>query len=200
MNQFDLGYEVVNLFKDLDEVQVVFFRGSLAEGVVDPYSDIDIGIDVSGSDNAAFTQTIIHRMQAHFDLHFYDWATSLLPDSYVLTFFIKHTPAFWNIDFDCTATPHVATLHRDDVRATLNKTAHTLKAWVHMAKYYIRQQDGIEDQIRRRGEQWLPGQDTSDLSPSQIMKAILDHLHRQAGGEFSGFFEACYEMYAREIA
>ena len=192
MNQLEVAHKVIDLFKDLEEVQEVFLRGSLAGGTIDRYSDIDIGIDVSGYDNARFTQTIIDRMSQTFDLHFYDWATSLLPDSYVLTFFIKDLPVFWNVDFDCTATPHAGTLQRDTMRNALNMVTHTLKAWVHMNKYYIRGQEGIEDRIRQRGEQWLPDQDTSQMSPDQIMRAILDHLHRRSDGAYEAFFEVCY--------
>lgn len=199
LTQLDLAREVIGLFKDLDDVRSVFLRGSLVEGIFDRYSDIDIGIDVSGSDNARFTETIIERMQAHFDLHFHDWATSLLPDQYILTFFVKDVPIYWNIDFDCTATPHAGTLQREEVRVTLNMISHALKPWVHMMKYLIRGQEGIEDRIRMKGKQQFPGVDLQNHSPQQILRAMLDDLYQRADGQFSEFFAVCYQVYDDEM-
>ena len=199
MTQLDFAREVIGLFRDLDDVRSVFLRGSLAEGTVDRYSDIDIGIDVSGSDNARFTGTIIERMQTHFDLHFHDWATSLLPDQYILTFFVKDVPIYWNIDFDCTATPHAGTLQRDEVRATMNMISHALKPWIHMTKYLIRGREGIEDRIRMKGKQQLPGVDLQNYSAPQILKAMLDDLYQRADGQFPAFFAACYQVYEEQM-
>ncbi|TFB13463.1 hypothetical protein E3U55_15940 [Filobacillus milosensis] len=41
--------EIINILKDYPEVNDVFIRGSLSKkSHIDKYSDIDIGIDVSG--------------------------------------------------------------------------------------------------------------------------------------------------------
>lgn len=48
-----IAQQIVAIFRSDPAVKRAFLRGSLLDGCVDAYSDIDIGIDVSGHDNAA---------------------------------------------------------------------------------------------------------------------------------------------------
>ena len=52
--RFEIASHIIQLFRDQPEVANVFPRGSLATRSLDEYSDIDIGIDVSGHDNGKF--------------------------------------------------------------------------------------------------------------------------------------------------
>ena len=195
--RLEIYREVSALFAADEQVREIVLRGSLTEGRADRFSDIDIGIDVSGGDNAAFALAIPERMHRHFDLHFHDWAGSLMPEQYVISFFVKGQPLFWNIDIDCTAAPHNGRLQRNDIDE--HPIAHRLKVWPMACKYLLRGADGAEAQIRRHAGNVLPGVDVADWSAPRILRAILDELHDRAGGDFAEFFADCYALWDEEF-
>ena len=52
--RIEIAEQVIAFFKQQDLVKHAFLRGSLASKGGDQFSDIDIGVDVSGSDNGQF--------------------------------------------------------------------------------------------------------------------------------------------------
>jgi len=189
--------QILAIFRDDAPVKSAFLRGSLLDGCVDAYSDIDIGIDVSGHDNAAYCKVIIETMDRCFDLHFHDWACSLMPQSYVLTFYIKGLPIFWNVDFECMATPHHATLTRQTVKR--DSVAGYLKVWVLNAKYLLRRVPGIEQQVLDFGKRALGLDALHDMGSIEVMSTILNHLRKQALPRHREFLDACQEVYECQL-
>lgn len=192
-----VAQRVLALFREDIRVKNAFLRGSLRDGHVDAYSDIDVGIDVSGHDNAAYCQTIIETMSQSFDLHFYDWACSLMPQSYVLTFYIKDLPIFWNVDFECVATPHHATLTRQVVAR--DRVAGLFKVWALNAKYILRGVPRIEQQVLDFGKRALGDDTLNDARPIEVMATVLNHLRNLAHPKHLDFADACQKVYEQEL-
>lgn len=64
--RLEIAEDFITIFRQHPHVQSAFTRGSLARGTMDRFSDIDIGVDVSGYDNATFLLKIPALVQAHF--------------------------------------------------------------------------------------------------------------------------------------
>ena len=162
-------------------------RGSLATSQADEFSDIDIAVDVSGADNGHFATTVPAALHARLPVLFSDWAPSLLPDQYVQSCFLENTPIFWNVDVECTATPHVPSLQR----VTVNHHDHLLKLWVLDAKYVLRGDARAEAQVRRLAARVLPAAEAATAAPGVLMRRVLDELWRTAQPSRASFLERC---------
>lgn len=180
----------MRLFEGVDGVRRVFLRGSLANGTCDQYSDIDVGVDVSGRDNAEFTQTIISVMRDNLDLHFHDWATSLLPEQYVIAFYLKGAPLFWYVDVFCAATPHVPSLTREHVAN--DPIAHLIKLWAIHAKYVLRGK--VHENLPILAVRTLGPDYPRDTPPVRLLKLTLDAITERANGQFPELIEKCWEV------
>ena len=125
----------------------VWLRGSLSDGKIDEYSDIDIGLLGKRIRDREICDQVVSFMDSQFAVEFYDWAKSLLPEKCVITFFLKDLPIHWNIDFEIAVPVENRTLSRDDVE--YDELEHDLKIWVLASKYLIRGTDEHKDQINR---------------------------------------------------
>ena len=195
--RFEIASRIMRLFEDLPEVADVFPRGTLATRSLDEYSDIDIGIDVSGHDNGQFAWMVAAFMHKAFDLHFSDWAPSLIPRNYVQTLFIKGLPVFWNVDIEVTATPHCATVTRNDVKRT--SIQGSLKDWVINTQYLLRRTQGIEQQIGEYYRRVLGEAPTGPCTPEELLEIVLDELRSRSVGQFSDFIQSCYDVHDRYL-
>jgi predicted nucleotidyltransferase len=189
--------KILALFKSDPRVSRAYLRGSLSQGPVDEYSDIDIGVDVSGYDNAAYCQIIIDTMNRMFPLHFHDWACSLMPDSYVITFYIKGLPIFWNVDFECVATPHHARLTREAVES--DAVSGLLKVWALNAKYLLRKTPGSDKQAIEFGQRALGLTSLGKMNAIEVMSAVLTDLRAKAQPQHREFVLACEEVCDRHL-
>ena len=192
-----VAQQILDIFRNDHCVKGASLRGSLLDGCVDAYSDIDIRVDVSGCDNAAYCQTVIETMERHFDLHFHDWRRSLMPQSYVLAFFIKGLPIFWNIDLECSADPHHPTLTRDAV--TRDVTASLLKLWALNAKYILRRLPGVEQRIQGSGKRALGVDTLASMNSREIMGRVLANLTARAQPQLHEFAAECQKVYERQL-
>ncbi len=188
--------QIKDVFSRYGEVGRVELRGSLLQASFDRFADIDIGIDVSGHDNVAFMWKIIEVMKRHFDVHFHDWAGSLLPGQLVVSFYIKNLPIYWNIDVDCTATLHTDSLQREAIDN--DEVAHRLKPWAITCKYLMRGTVGAEH-VRGLAGRVLPERPLEGLSVLDLMREMLDELERQAVGRYAGFFAECRATYKKDL-
>lgn len=136
-------------------------------------------------------------MSQSFNLHFYDWACSLMPQSYVLTFYIKGLPVFWNVDVECTATPHHGTLTREAVDR--DPVAGLLKVWALDAKYILRRVLGIDRQVRAFGQRTFKGEALDGRECAEVMAMVLDHLRSRIQPRHREFYAACQEVYERQL-
>lgn len=163
MNTLDprivLANQIIEVLEKEKHVQSVYLRGSLSQGKADEFSDIDIGIDVSNYDNGQYALNLFGVLNKHFSIIFNDWASSLLPDQYVQTFFIKDTSPFWLVDIECNASPHV----RSVTNIQNDRVGHHLKLWILNAKYYLRGASQ-ENSIYKFGKKVLEVQNLAAVS------------------------------------
>jgi predicted nucleotidyltransferase len=184
-----LANQIIEVLEKEEHVQSVYLRGSLSHGKTDEYSDIDIGIDVSGYDNGQYALNLFGVLNEHFSIIFNDWAPSLLPDQYVQSFFFKDTSPFWFVDIECNATPHVRSvtnIHNDRV-------GHHLKLWILNAKYYLRGMSQ-EYSIYQFGKKVLEVQDLHNLSPKEIMRLTLETIHRNSTQQYEDIITKCSQI------
>lgn len=175
------------------EVNTAFLRGSYAAGTVDEYSDIDLGVDVSGYDNGRFALRLPEVLSCHFALEFHDWAPSLLPAAYVQTFYLRNLPVFWSIDIECVATPHVPSVK--DV--PVDEADHLLKLWVLNAKYYLRGQPESPESIRRFAARVAGGEAPDSTSSRRLMEGALRQLAQIADPSRAQFLAKCEDVLLR---
>ena len=188
--RIQMAHRVMDLFRVQPEVKEVALRGSLTEGIPDRYSDIDICVDVSGSDNGRYVYRVIDLMRENLDLHFFDINCSEVPKYYVLNFYPRGVPVFWQVDVVCQAEPHCPSVSQAELRAIQDPVAHLLKAWVCCFKHLVRDPERDETEIRR----WLiPKFDIAlDGVPAlEKMKLMLDEIHRRSDDRHTEFIAGC---------
>ena len=69
-------------------------------------------------------------------MEFFDWATSLMPNEYIVTFYLKNTSIFWNIDVQFISN----SLNKSSSKFINNPIHHLIKLWILNLKYLQRQQ------------------------------------------------------------
>ncbi|TFB19581.1 hypothetical protein E3U55_10495 [Filobacillus milosensis] len=187
--RIDIAEEVINTVNSCNQVKKAFLRGSLTDVMrKDKYSDIDIGIDVSGNDNGAFAKSLPKLMDQHFDILFYDWSPSLLPSDFVITFFINNSSIFWFIDIQVFATPHHETLKK----VKTNKYHHLLKLWILNLKYYIRGSKTSEKDIKKLARRAL-GEKIESQDLYFLMVAVLNEIKINIEPKLQNFVVQCEE-------
>lgn len=185
--RIDIANEIINLFQSHPKVQNVFLRGSLHKNTnIDSYSDIDIGVDVSGYDNGKFSLEVPDIMRGHFDVLFFDWSPSLLPDQYVQSYVLKDTPVFWIIDIQCFANPHVSSVHK----ISNDFYEHLLKLWILNLKYYLRGNSESLKGIHMLGYRTFK-KDVSNNSTFEILFNILLEIRSNTHPNLHPFLDQC---------
>lgn len=136
MSIIETANNICNYFITIPEVNSVSIYGSIANHSYDKYSDIDIELDLSGSDNGLFLKRAAELLNNVYPVIFRDYAPSLLPDKYIVSCAISEKNPFLIVDIKCSATPHVNSVKKSDI---LNdKYAHILKLWIANIKRYLR--------------------------------------------------------------
>ena len=140
--------DILNFLKTIPEVKACYLYGSHANGNADEYSDIDIKVDVSGSDNGAFMKKLPEIMTKQFPVIWHDFAPSLAPEQYVVSIAIDENNPFCVVDLNCIATPHIDTIQKND----LNKDTlfHLIRLRTTNCKHHIRDADCAHD-IQKNG-------------------------------------------------
>lgn len=196
--RIEIANRVMDLFRAQPEVKEVTLRGSLADGRADEYSDIDITVDVSGHDNGRYVYKAIALMQENLDLHFFDINCSEVPEYYVLNFYPRGVPVFWQVDIVCHAEPHCPSVSQAELRAIQDPVAHLLKAWVCCFKHLVRDPERDETEIRR----WLmPKFDLAmdGLTAFGKMELMLDEIDRRSDARHTEFIAQCYAAHEETI-
>ena len=188
-----IAHRVLTALASERAVRRTALRGSLATGQTDEYSDIDVLVDVSGSDNGRFATRIPALLGRHVPVLFSDWAPSLLPETYVQTCFLDGAPIFWNVDVECMATPHVPSL----TRVAVQPRDHGLKLWVLDAKHLLRGAATADPDIRRLAARLLPVAEATPPDLRLLMRRVLDELSRSAPPAYAGFLRRCEEVQQR---
>lgn len=189
--------EIRALYLACEEVVNVELYGSLAGEGFDRFADIDVCVELADGDSAAFMWKAIELFEGKFPTHFHDWAGSLLPDEYVVSFYLKDAPIYWNIDLKCTAAPDGMVLARADLDN--DDVAHRLKPWAITCKYLMRGSVGAEH-VRNLAARVLPEQALDGASTLELMERMLDELERRAAGRYKEFFADCRRTHIEDLS
>lgn len=178
--------EIIVFLKKHPSVQDAFLRGSLSNGTADKFSDIDIGIDVSGSDNGQFAKELPSLFNSNFNILFHDWSPSLLPKEYVISFVHRDFPVFRIIDIQIMASPHISSL----TEVPVNKYHHLLKLWILNLKYYLRGNEEAEFNIIKSAKGILNKEiESNDIH--YLMSQILEEIKGNVEPDLYDFIEMC---------
>lgn len=169
--------EVCDFLRSLPEVKSCGLYGSVSDDTYDEYSDIDIEIDVSGVDNGLFATHIPDILSKKFDVIFYDFAPSLAPDKYVVSWALNTDNPFMMVDVACTANPHCDTVSKQQLSALNNLYDHTLKVFVANLKHFLRGVDCYDDISRMYGRIF---RDRDIYDEEQMLNAVYEWLHENA--------------------
>ncbi len=184
---------IIQVLEREPEVNTCFPRGSYATRTMDEYSDIDLGVDVSGYDNGRFALRLPEVLGRHFLLEFHDWAPSLLPSAYVQTFYLRDLSVFWSIDIECVASPHVPSI--EDV--PVDEADHLLKLWVLNAKYLLRGRPEAPESIRRFAARVMGGEVPEGIDTLRLMEGALRRLAQIANPSRGHFLAECEKVLHR---
>lgn len=146
MIQFKKANEIKTYLENFDFIKSCKIAGSLESGHYDKYSDIDLKIDVSGSDNGKVLLMIPYLLSKEFPIIYTVFAPRFAPDLYVVSFGIKDMNIFHFIDIECTANPHVESLSKDDIRLLTNMNNLNVKLLIGLLKKYLRNDD-VKDEL-----------------------------------------------------
>ena len=77
----NIAEKIMAMLDNMPEVKSCALYGSLTNDTYDELSDIDINIDVSGSDNGQFMLTLAERIGEKISVFYSDYAPSLVPEN-----------------------------------------------------------------------------------------------------------------------
>lgn len=146
----------------LPSVRSLTLYGSLAEGREDAYSDIDIALDVSGTDNGVFLLDLPELLAQKYPVLYTDFAPSLAPDKYILTAAIYPEKPFLLLDISVTAEPHCSSVTKEMLVVRNDLYSHTLKLFTANLKHFLRGADCDRD-IRKMAGRLLGYQENALL-------------------------------------
>jgi predicted nucleotidyltransferase len=172
--------------KTLPMVKGCQLYGSLASGTYDDFSDIDISVDVSGYDNSIFMLEI-PELLCETPIYFYDFAPSLIPESYIVTLAIHTENPFRMVDIKCVGEPFCQTVTRDQIKNEL--IPHTLKLWVANMKHFLRGVDCRQDIIKMSNR--IKISNANEKSGSELLKETLTWLEENQTENIAEFIRSC---------
>ena len=179
--------EVMKYLCLVPQVKNCTLYGSLANGNADKYSDIDICVDVSGSDNGAFMKELPLLIAKWLPMLWYDYAPSLAPEQYVVSVAIDENNPFCVVDFKCIATPHIDTIQKSELDNDIY--FHLIKLWTANCKHYIRGADCTQD-IQKMGRRTI-GTECEKMTNEQILENILCCIERNLTPQLSVYVKNC---------
>lgn len=185
MNQIETAQRICEYFKAQPEVTESTIYGSLATGSFDKYSDIDIEVNVSGSDNGLFLKKVPHLISHIYPVIYSDYAPSLLPEEYVVSCAISSKNPFLTVDVKCIAVPHIYSITKTDI--VNDFYSHILKLWVANMKHYIRSKN-CGDDIRRMYNKVFTNQTNDD--PASALKEVFGWLVDNQKEQYNEYLRA----------
>lgn len=166
--QITLANEIISYLKEFPFTKSCNLHGSLSLDKYDEYSDIDIQIDVSGSDNGKILLMLPYLINKKFPLAYTAFAPRFAPDLYVVSIAILDENIFHFIDIECIASPHISSLSKDEILNITDFSALKLKLLIGCLKKYLR---GIEcsEEIK-----FIIKDSSSDKISTMLEKAFQD--------------------------
>lgn len=175
--------DVINSFSMVNSCKLY---GSIANNVEDELSDIDIKVDVSGYDNGKFMLEVPHLLKKELNIIYYDFAPSLIPDSYIVSVAISADNPFAIVDINSVANPHCTTITKNDVKNEI--FSHTLKIWVANLKHRARGSECYNDTIRMAKRLGIY---TDFKNEDELLEEALIWLEKNTPYEFEEYVNSC---------
>lgn len=189
--------EIISALNELAEVKDCTIYGSLALGTDDALSDIDIEIDVSGCDNGEFMLALPKLLRNKINIYYEDYAPSLVPERYIISFALDENDPFLMADICCKAEPHCTSITLEQVAALNGQYTHMLKLWTANLKHYARGSDCRSDILRMAGK--LGVEDKERLSEAELLTEVLYWLERHVESGLETFVATCRRKFEELI-
>lgn len=170
--------EICAFLQGIPGVNSTEIIGSLAKGNFDKYSDIDIEVDVSGMDNGQFLIELPKLLTEKYDIVYCDYAPSLAPDKYIVSFAADISNPFGFVDISCVATPHCATVSKQELQKLNHLYDHIFKLFAINLKHYLRDLDCYEDIVSMYKR--ICGDDIEERNEAYMLKATYAWLMENA--------------------
>lgn len=193
-----IAENIMVMLREMPEVKGCALYGSLSNDAYDELSDIDINIDVSGSDNGQFMLTLAERLGKKIGIYYSDYAPSLVPEKYIVSIAIDENHPTRVVDLCCTAEPHCTTVEKQQVRALNDEFSHMLKLWTANWKHHVRGADCRGDTLRMAGKIGIADAEAKDNA--QILEETLQWLEANAPDRLCKFVESCRREYGKRTA
>ena len=181
------------ILSTMSEVNQCAIYGSLSTDTCDELSDIDINIDVSGSDNGQFMLRLVEMLQKKLRIYYYDYAPSLIPDRYIVSVAIDEYNPFLIVDLQCSSEPHCMTVTKQTVAQLNNQFTHILKLWTANVKHYVRGVECYDDIVRMAHKLNLYDIDVKD--EIELLEDTLNWLECNSSDELRTFITSCREKF-----
>lgn len=192
MDIVETANNICNYFMTISEVNSVSIYGSIAKHSYDRYSDIDVELDLSGSDNGLFFLRLVELLNNVYPVIFSDYAPSLLPDNYIVSCAISEENPFLIVDIKCSATPHINSVKKCDI--INDKYAHILKLWVANIKHYLRGSNCKSDIERMYHKLFVE----ENRSEKQMLCDVFAWLQENKTNKYEKYLLSC-EKYIRGV-
>lgn len=174
----------------LPEVRNITLHGSLESGHPDRYSDIDLKIDVSGSDNGRFMLELPRALEREMKLSYAAYATRFIPDLYLVTIHVEHTSPFHFVDIECHATPHESNVGKDDIYKIGSNECIILKSAINCLKSVLR---GIDATNEIEHVYRFKFQDNGKL-PLEKLADTFEYFRKDSAQPVRGIAEECLNL------
>lgn len=194
----EIARKLCDYFETIPKVCSASVYGSILNKKTDFYSDIDLQIDVSGSDNGQFLKQAAGLLNKICPVIFYDYAPSLLPEEYVVSCAISEENPFRIVDLKCTATPHVRSLRREDLAN--DPFAHLLKLWVANTKHDLRGAECRADilsmyhKVMKQESSSAKEDQTERLSSKEMRNIVFQWLWMHRTKPYEAYLRSCEQF------
>jgi len=187
----------MSVLRELPEVKNCALYGSLDAGTDDALSDIDIEIDVSGCDNGEFMLALPKLLCNKINIYYEDYAPSLIPERYIVSFALDEKDPFLMADICCKAEPHSTSVTLEQVAALNGKYTHMLKLWTANLKHYARGSECRSDILRMAGK--LGVEEKERLSEAELLAKVLCWLENNVESGLETFVATCRRKFEELI-
>ena len=193
--RLDVARAVMDALVTHPEVRRTYVRGSLAAGTADVHSDIDVGVDVSGSDNGRFllevpgllSERLAEHSAGRFAVAWTDFVPALAPRMYVVSVFLRRMPLFWSVDVECVAEPHMMSV----LELPVDPVDHLIKRWIFTAKYVLRGSEHSEADVARLAGRVIGAEAAEHGTIAARMRSTLEALGPRATSERGDVLAEC---------
>ena len=160
-------------------------------GTADAYSDIDVVVVFPATDAQVASSQVVQAIESAFSVLFHDWATSLLPEQIIVSFFLSDVPLFRHVDVEIEVAPEHRNLTPQE--AVNDEVGHALKLWIVTCKHVIRNDPRTQPELDNLWSRSFPGQTMPDSS-FQALSSLLNAIPPTE--RLATFLARCHEVLA----